>query len=269
MKLSPPRLRIVSNLTGKTVSAAEITRPAYWRRHMREVVRFADGIRTLEALRVDGCIEIGPAPALLSLASSVFGSPPALMIPSLRRGRQDWNQMLDGVAALYLAGHQVDWRGMNDDGTCRIVDLPTYPFQRQRYWFRAAPKVTVISNAHPLLGAVLRSPLQSTGYQSGVSADAPGFIRQHAVLGRIVMPAAAYLEMLIAARERVLGGATIVVEDITIGEAMLLEDDGTARLMHTQFERADDGGYAVSINSVAESRLTPTHGCATSARVSR
>ena len=267
VKLSPPRLRIVSNLTGKTGSAAEITRPAYWRRHMREAVRFADGIRTLEALRVDGCIEIGPAPALLSLASSVFVSPPALMIPSLRRGRQDWNR-LDGVAALYLAGHQVDWRGMNDEGACRIVDLPTYPFQRQRYWFRAAPRVTVISNAHPLLGAAVRSPLQPTGYQSRVSADAPAFIRQHAVLGRIVMPAAAYLEMLIAAGERVLGGATIVVEAITIGEAMLLEDDGTARLMHTQFERADDGGYAVSISSVAESAPTPSHGCATSARVS-
>src|SRR5262249_34480603 len=143
--LSPPRLRLVSNLSGQPVSAAEITQPSYWRRHMREAVRFGDGVRSLEAARIDCCIELGPTSALLPVATAAFATVPPIMIASLRRNRPDWNQMMEGLSALYLAGHRVDWRGLSDRGPHRIVDLPTYPFQRQRYWFRQKHKKHAIA----------------------------------------------------------------------------------------------------------------------------
>ncbi len=81
---------------------------------MREAVRFGDGLRALEGARVDCCIEIGPAPALLPLVGSALALAPSRLVPSLRKGRPDWEQMLDSLSAVYLAGHQVDWRALSD-----------------------------------------------------------------------------------------------------------------------------------------------------------
>ncbi len=254
VRLSPPRLRLVSNLTGLPADAAEITKPLYWRRHMREAVRFGDGARALEAARIDCCIEIGPTPALLPIAAAAFETAPPTMIPSLRRNRPDWEQMLDGLSALYLAGHRVDWRGLSDHGPHKIVDLPGYPFQRQRYWFRAKPRTAVraVSSGHPLLGHAVRSPARQKSYQSVLSADAPSFIRQHRVADRIILPATAYLEMLGASAHAEFQTGTVVAENVTIGEAMLFDEDGACRLVHTSIEPSDGASIAVSISSAAE-----------------
>ena len=255
--LSPPRLRLVSNLTGLQADASEIVTPLYWRRHMRESVRFGDGVRALEAARTDCCIEIGPAPALLPLAAAAFETAPPTMIPSLRRNRPDWEQMVEGLSAVYMAGHRVDWRGLSNQGRHRIVDLPSYPFQRQRYWFRSRPKsaTTAISRhpeIHPLLGHTMRSPARQKNYQSVLSADSPSFIRQHRVAGHIVLPATAYLEILGTIARREFPTGSVVAENVTIGEAMLFEENGTGRLVNTSLDRSADASISVSISSAPE-----------------
>ena len=78
---------------------------------------------------------------------------------------------MEGLSAVYLAGHRVDWRGLSDHGPHRIVDLPSYPFQRQRYWFREKPKTATRAisrrpGVHPLLGPAVRSPARQKNYQS-------------------------------------------------------------------------------------------------------
>jgi acyl transferase domain-containing protein/NADPH:quinone reductase-like Zn-dependent oxidoreductase/NAD(P)-dependent dehydrogenase (short-subunit alcohol dehydrogenase family) len=257
VRFAAPRIRLISNLTGRQAVADEITRPSYWRRHMREAVRFGDGLRALAGARPDCCIEIGPHPALLPLAGAALTASPPRLIASLRRGKPDWQHVLEGLSAVYRAGAKVDWRGLSETGKDRIVDLPHYPFQRERYWFqvrtetspRAAPSRP---GSHALLGARLRSAMADAIYEATLSADAPGFVRQHRVLDHVILPATAYLEMLVAGARDVLRTEAVRIEDVTISEAMLLADDGAARIVQTVFE-ADHGGTAsVSISSVAE-----------------
>ncbi len=248
---SAPSLRLISNLTGKAVDAAEVRTPAYWKRHVREAVRFADTLATLGEMRVDALVEIGPHPTLLSFAGAVYGDGGPLCVPSLRKGADDRAQMLEALATLYLAGARIDWKAMRDDDA-RVVDLPHYPFQRQRCWFsaRAGSQIRGVgarSGAHPLLGARLRSAGSEIIHESLIGADQPRYVRDHRVLDHVVLPATAYLEMLLASARDALGPDGCV-DDVVIQEAMLLDDVGEARLVQTVRAAAADASGLLSVS---------------------
>ncbi|MFZ5542362.1 MAG: type I polyketide synthase, partial [Pseudomonadota bacterium] len=214
LRFARPQLRLVSNLTGGLADGDEITRPTYWRRHVREAVRFEAGARTLAEAAPDLLIELGPQPVLLGFVEAAFPSPDVVRVPTLRKGRDDWEQMLQALASLYLAGAPIDWRGVDQGLPCRIVDLPTYPFQRERFWFSAKPKQPAAhgrDTGHPLLGARWRSAGSETVFESRVAADQPGFVREHRVQGHVVMPATAYLDTLLAAAQAVFGHEQVAV----------------------------------------------------------
>jgi acyl transferase domain-containing protein/acyl carrier protein len=255
-RLAAPRLRLISNLTGQVAQSDDISRPGYWRRHARNTVRFGDGLKALAA-RADCVVEIGPHPTLLSCAGAVLGDEGPRRIASLRKGSPDWEHMLDALASVYLMGAQIDWRAVSDGAARRILDLPTYPFQRERCWFQAKPGAARAlargqDSGHVLLGTRLRSAAAETVYEGRISADTPPFVRQHRVLGRVVLPATAYLDTLLACARDVLRTDAVSVEDITVKEAMLLPDDGAARSMQTICAPPRDGVVAVSINSLEE-----------------
>jgi acyl transferase domain-containing protein len=255
MRFAAPRIRLVSNVTGTLATAEMITQPAYWRRHLRDAVRFGDGLRAVQAARPDVCIEIGPQATLLALAATVIDPSAATMGASLRRGQPDWRQMLTALSGAYLAGGQLNWPALFDVASHPVVDLPGYPFQRQRHWFRARPRPTAPAlrrDAHGLLGTRLRTASAATIYESRIAADAPDFVAQHRMLDRVILPATAYLEMLAAGARDLLRTDAIRIEDIVIGEAMVLPDDGAARLVQTIFEPVTDGAAAVTISSMAE-----------------
>jgi acyl transferase domain-containing protein/acyl-CoA synthetase (AMP-forming)/AMP-acid ligase II/acyl carrier protein/NAD(P)-dependent dehydrogenase (short-subunit alcohol dehydrogenase family) len=137
---SPPRLPLISNVSGAP-AGAEIATPAYWRRQCREPVRFADGLEFLLAAGHEAYVEMGPEPALLSLgrraeeaAGADSAAPPCLWLPSLRRGRREGEQMRESLARLWVEGGVTDLAGPYRGEPVRRVDLPTYPFQRQRHW---------------------------------------------------------------------------------------------------------------------------------------
>ena len=129
-----PRLDIVSNVTGQLASGGDLVSAAYWRRHLRERVRFAEGIDTLRARGARLFVEIGPHPVLLALGAR--GRPDAAdaWLPSLRRGVGGWRSMLESLASLFVRGVAIDWMAFDAAHGRRRVALPTYPFQRQRYW---------------------------------------------------------------------------------------------------------------------------------------
>lgn len=253
VRLSRPGLRVVSNLSG-ALASEEFTRPGYWRQHVREAVRFSDGLQALAALRPDVCIEIGPHPTLLTLASRAWGDTGPTLVASLRKGRNDNEQMLEALGALYLAGAELNWRA---GGPGRTVDLPSYPFQRERCWFQARPPALVPAvrgrgTGHPLLGTRLRGAGSETVFESRLSADEPGFMREHRVQGHVVVPATAYLDTLLAAARQVFGQGPVAVEDITVQEAMLLADDGAARTLQVVCGAARQGAVAVTLSSLDE-----------------
>jgi acyl transferase domain-containing protein/acyl carrier protein len=204
-----PRLRLVSNLSGQWADAAEVTQPRYWRRHVREAVRFADGLRTLASLSPDICIEVGPHPTLLALAEGEFGETAPALVPTLRKGRDDADQLAETLGALFLAGAALDWRAVWASSGCRVIDLPSYPFQRERHWFRAraaGPKGAGRPSGHPLLGVRLRSAMRDVvSFERVLGSDELPFLADHQVNGRAILPATGFIEMALAAGRQVWG----------------------------------------------------------------
>ncbi len=139
---SEPSLPLVSNLDGR-LATAQIATAEYWLKQALQPVRFCDAVQTIERRGPSVFVEIGPTTTLLGMAADCLVNESALLLPSLRKGRGDWQQMLDTLRQLYDIGAHIDWEGFDRCYARRRVALPTYPFQRQRYWLQsiAAPAV--------------------------------------------------------------------------------------------------------------------------------
>ncbi|WP_345600236.1 type I polyketide synthase, partial [Streptomyces coacervatus] len=129
-----PRIPVVSNLTGAVAAAEEIGTADFWVRHVREAVRFHDGIRALEAQDVTTFIELGPDGVLSALAQECVTGDDHAFLPALRAGRQEVDTLAAALAAAHTRGIVIDWQAYYTGTGARRVDLPTYPFQRRRYW---------------------------------------------------------------------------------------------------------------------------------------
>jgi len=135
MALSVPRIPIISNRTGKPLTAEEATSPDYWVSHLRGTVRFADGIATLREKADRVYLEVGPGRALSTLAQAngVMGGQP---VPSSLRHPEDSTSddrhFIATLGRLWACGAATDWSQLWGDARRRRVPLPTYPFQRSR-----------------------------------------------------------------------------------------------------------------------------------------
>ena len=134
-----PNVEYLSCLTGELTTQID---SKYWRTHQRQTVRFGDALQTLLAQGYNHLVEIGPAPTLIGIAHRNLDEADEEIsyYPSLRKGQDDWGQMLNSLAGLYVHGSAVDWRGFDQSYPRRHVTLPTYPFQRQRYWITPGRK---------------------------------------------------------------------------------------------------------------------------------
>jgi malonyl CoA-acyl carrier protein transacylase len=138
IRFSEPQIPLISNLTGE-VASDEIATPEYWCHHILEPVRFVTSMDTLAKLNVEVLLEVGPNPILLGMGHHCLhehhGS--RLWLPSLRPKQADWQQLLTSLGELYRHGVPVDWMGFERNYSRHRITLPTYPFQRQRYWIEA------------------------------------------------------------------------------------------------------------------------------------
>jgi microcystin synthetase protein McyG len=137
---SPPRIPVVSNLTGKFAAPGELTSPDYWCRHARETVQFCDAIKTLDGEGYERFLELGPHPVLTGLGKRCAPGSRGVWLPSLIRGEADHRQILGALAQLYVLGVDVDWRAFYTPFPRQYVRLPTYPFQRRRFWLSPIPQ---------------------------------------------------------------------------------------------------------------------------------
>jgi 4-hydroxyphenylalkanoate synthase len=131
LSVKPPRIPLVSNVTGRLATAAELAAPGYWAEQARRTVRYRDGVETLRAKGVTTCVEVGPHPVLIPATHETLGDGGMLVIPTLRRDDGGPHAYLTALARAHLHGHRVTW----PLAAHRHVPLPTYPFQRERYWF--------------------------------------------------------------------------------------------------------------------------------------
>jgi acyl transferase domain-containing protein len=203
VEFRPPSLTLISNVTAQP-AGEEITDPAYWVRHVRAAVRFADGVRAAAA---DGCsrfLEVGPHPVLCGLGQLSLADDTLVWLPSLHARRGEWRQMLDSLAALELQGVAVDWDGFDRDYPRAKLALPTYPFERQRYWFPAAAGGRAKANGSllPLVDSIARSPLvKETILTVSLGVSSHPYLADHRVHDQVIVPGAAYLAILASGSE--------------------------------------------------------------------
>jgi myxalamid-type polyketide synthase MxaB len=231
-----PTITLVSNLTGKPVRKGEVTRADYWKRHAREAVRFADGLESAYALNYRVFIEIGPQPILSAMAANCLTSQNCVFLPSMRGEENLWQVLLSTVGDLYLRGVPIDWAAFDRPFPRRKLELPLYPFQRQRYWVetevpnqsrsdfqqpRSRPDET-----HPLLERRLHTPLQDVLFETRLDPRRHSYLSQHVVHQEVVVPTTVYLEVVSAAVREWAGSDSTCLEVVLIHEAVRLPPAG-------------------------------------------
>lgn len=243
MDFKPPRIPLVSNLTGEVLDSDQGLDVAYWKKHVRSAVRFHEGMLTLAKMGCEVFLEVGPAPQLCNMGRRCLTDRERTWIPSLRQGADDCQQIMQAVSALYVAGAPVNWEAFDKPYSRSRLSLPTYPFQRQRYWIDVAPTASketspssrptspvassgVAGTGHPLLGVRLRSALAATQFERELSVKAVPWLADHRVQKSIVMPGAGYLEMGLAALHEV-GTDNAVLENVVFQEVLLLPKDAS------------------------------------------
>ena len=229
-----PSIAVISNLTGEQAKE-DITTPKYWVNHVRQPVRFRQGMETLEQQGYEVFLEIGSKPILLGMGRQCLSENVGVWLPSLRPGYSEWQQMLQSLAELYVRGVKVDWSGFDGDYYRSKVVLPTYPFQRQRYWIETDNnllyKKQFLSNQenlHPLLGQRLNlaGPGEQIYFESQISASQPNYLKDHCVFSKPIFPTTAYLEMAIAAGSTLFNCENLILEDVVVQQALIVPDSG-------------------------------------------
>ncbi len=245
VRFAPPRMSVISNLTGREVQS-EMTEPSYWVNHVRHAVRFADGMVTLASRGADTFVEVGPSPTLLGLGRNALPDSNAAWLPTLRAQRGDWQQILESLGALFVQGADIDWAAFYRDRGLRKLELPTYPFERKRYWFpdSARKARSGTQSLRTLVDTMVRSPLvRETILTTDVSIATQPYLEDHRVFGDVVVPGACYLGMILSGAD-LLGHASCRIEDIVF-QAPLVIPEKEARTMQAVLTPDEIGGGGV------------------------
>ncbi|OAN67114.1 type I polyketide synthase [Sphingomonas sp. TDK1] len=243
----PPQLRLIRDMDG--MLAEEPLDAAYWTRHLLQPVRFAAALDCLAAQAPTALVEIGPQPVLTTLAQGH-----ALRLPSLRRQRDDGETMQDSLAALYAAGVEVDWQAVHQPHQPRKAHIPTYPFQRKRYWLDASaaatPSAKAGNDAHPFLGARIASPLAATQFDGDADLLHMPMVGDHRILGMPWVNLVTYLELAAAAVREATGAAPILLRAVTLPRALILRE-GETKPLQIILDPLDAGDHRFRIFSQA------------------
>ncbi|MFJ5678442.1 SDR family NAD(P)-dependent oxidoreductase, partial [Streptomyces sp. NPDC093097] len=227
-----PQIPVVSNLTGAIADATLLGSADYWVRHVREAVRFADGVRTLADAGVGLFLELGPGGTLAALAQQT--APDAATVPVLRTDRPEEPAAVAALARLHTAGVPVDWPAFYAGTGARRTDLPTYPFQYARYW----PKTTyrpadatglgLAAADHPLLGAAMSVAGSDELLLTGtLSLTTHPWLADHVVGGMVFFPGTGFLELAVRAADQ---AGCDRVEELTLASPLILPATGAVQV---------------------------------------
>ncbi len=261
VSFSEPTIPIVSNVTGD-LAGGELARPEHWVTQVRGTVRFADGVRCLRERGVTRLLEIGPDGVLSGLAHECLSDgenqgeePGAVLIaPVLRKQRAEDRALLGFLAHAHVNGLKMEWGSFFDEQSAKGVTLPTYAFQRQHYWLASRAAVTDAGTLgqspieHPLLSAALHLAGEDDAwlFTGRLSVESQPWLKDHAVMGSVLMPGTGFVELALAVGQRV---GSDVVEELTLQAPLLLTDDGAARLQVTVSESDPEGRRELQIYS--------------------
>ncbi len=247
LQFAVPTLPLVCNRTGAVLTAETPLDAQYWRRHSRQPVQFAESVRTVAALGCSVLMEIGPQPVLTGAAVQVWpehlAAPRAIV--SLRKGVDDRRQIAEALAAAYVSGHRPKFAALHRQPRRRL-ELPTYPFQRRRFW----PKTSGIAGidgqgaaVSGILGSAKDLASGDSVYTSRLSVKSQPWLSDHVIYGTVVVPGATYAAMALAAV-----GPPGRVQDVFFYEPIILAEK-TSREVQLTLHPIDDGGWSFQVHS--------------------
>ncbi|WP_157873243.1 type I polyketide synthase, partial [Streptomyces neyagawaensis] len=262
-----PRIPLVSDVTGELATPEQLGSPEYWVRHVREAVRFHDGMRRLAAEGAVTYLELGPDGSLTAMGRDCFAEADPIgsddpvdpsaagpLVPLLRKDRTETRALTDALAQLYVRGTAVDWPTVLEaTGRGGQVELPTYAFQRERYWLEATAASGGMAAAgllpadHPLLGAAV--PLADTDgvlFTSRLSVRTHPWLADHGVFGTALFPATALLELAVRAGDQVGCGQ---VEELTLETPLVIPAQGSVALQLTVGAPDSTGARPLSVHT--------------------
>ncbi|MBQ1074761.1 SDR family NAD(P)-dependent oxidoreductase [Micromonospora sp. C31] len=242
-----PTIPVISTLDGQPLRPT----PDHWVDQVRHTVRFHDAISTLAGTHhVDTHLEIGPDTVLATAAATSD----VTTIATTRRGQPETTTLARAVADLHNLGFPVDWPTWFSGA--RTTDLPTYPFQRQRYWAEnatatgAASRLGLADTEHPLLGAAVALPdLDGVVYTGRLSTGSHPWLADHVIAGRVLVPGAALVELAVHAADAV---GCPVVDELTIVAPLVLPENGAVQLRLRVGEPDEEGRRKVDVHSRGE-----------------
>jgi acyl transferase domain-containing protein len=254
-----PVVDLILNVTGCPPDERLPLDGNYWRKQARGTVRFAESIRALHARGIRTFLEIGPGPVLIGMGRQCQEDAKTTWLASLRKDRDDWSQMLSSLGALFVLGAQPNWDAYDRPYQRRRVTLPTYPFQRERHWFPVASAYSTRKRTraagHPLLG--MHVPLAGRPGEhvwfGELSLERFPWMDDHRVQGVVAVPAAAYVEMAIAAAVEEVSELPLVLTRIEIANVLVLKP-GIEFEIQTRLEREAEGIMVFQVHSRRKNR---------------
>lgn len=242
-----PTLPLVCNRTGAVLTAQTPIDAQYWRRHSRQPVQFAESVRTVAALGCSVLVEIGPQPVLTGAAVQVWpehlAAPRAIV--SLRKGVGDRRQIADALAAAYVGGHHLDFASLPRQRHRRL-ELPTYPFQRRRFWPKTSGMAIEggVGPSSGILGSAKDLASGDTVYTSRLSVKSQPWLSDHVIYGTVVVPGATYAAMALAAV-----GPPARVKDVFFYEPIILPEKASREVQLTLHPLEDGTGSSFTVHS--------------------
>ncbi|MCA4735090.1 type I polyketide synthase, partial [Mycobacterium avium] len=253
LAIDKPVIPIISNLTGQP-AADDFGSPEYWKRHVRDAVRFADSVRFAQSAGATRFLEVGPSSGLTAAIEETLADAPVVTVSALRKDRPEPVALVNAVAQGWVCGMDVDWRGAL--GTGHLVDLPTYAFDRRRFWLSGdgaasdAAGLGLAAGDHALLGAVVELPASGGVLLTGrLSPASQGWLADHAVGGVVLFPGAGFVELAIRAGDEVGCG---IIDELNLAAPLVLPAGGSVAIQVVVDGPDDSGARAVSVFSRAD-----------------
>ena len=255
-----PHIELVANVSGQP-AGPDYGSPEYWVEHVRRPVRFHDGVRAAEAAGARLFLEVGPGGALTSSVAqssetTAVATLPKGSLPKSSAAHPEAECALLAAGQVFAAGVEVDWAATFDGLDTRRVDLPTYAFQPRRYWLSqdevGSQGIGVAGLAgaeHPLLGAVVERPDSGGVVLTGrLSTAAQPWLADHAVAGMVLLPGAAFVELVVRAADE---AGCPSIQELTLAAPLVLPDAGAVRIQVIVGEEEAPGSRPVAVYSAS------------------